>query len=59
MDPGVSTFRPDIGAEELEAWFSRHEKLRAAPVTTPEGTLLGMVRRSRVGAVAAARTEAG
>lgn len=59
MDPAVSTFRPDVPAEKLRAYFARHEKLGAAPVTTPEGTLLGMIRRSRLDPAVPVRAGAG
>lgn len=51
MDRAPSTFRPDVPVVEMQRWFARHEDLRAAPVTTPEGRLLGLVTRSRLEAV--------
>ena len=59
MNPAVSTFRPDLPVEELRAYFARHEDVRAAPVTTPEGTLLGTIGRSRLDAAVAVRAGAG
>jgi Mg/Co/Ni transporter MgtE len=51
MNRAPSTFRPDVPVEELQRWFARHEDLKAAPVTTPEGRLLGVIARSRLEAV--------
>jgi CBS domain-containing protein len=51
MNPAPSTFRPDVPVEEMQRWFAEHEKLHAAPVTTPEGRLLGVITRSRLDAV--------
>jgi Mg/Co/Ni transporter MgtE len=44
MEPGPSTVRPDVDAAELAARLAQRE-LRTAIVTTPEGRLVGVVRR--------------
>ncbi len=44
MEPGPSTFRFDTLAAELAERLDRRD-LRAAVVTTPDGTLVGLVRR--------------
>ena len=44
MDAGPSTVRPDITATDLLKRLQRR-KLTSALVTTPEGTLVGVVRR--------------
>jgi Mg/Co/Ni transporter MgtE len=47
MDPAPSTFRPDVPVEEMARFLDEHE-LRTALVTTPEGVLLGLLRRERL-----------
>jgi Mg/Co/Ni transporter MgtE len=59
MDTAPSTFRPDVPVEELKGWFARHDDLRAAPVTTPEGRLLGTITRTRLDAALEASTATG
>lgn len=44
MEPGPSTIRPDSALEPL-AERMRRDDLTSLPVTTPEGELLGVVRR--------------
>ena len=44
MEPGPSTIRPDTGLEPLAERLRKNE-LTCLPVTTPEGELLGIVRR--------------
>jgi CBS domain-containing protein len=44
MEPGPSTIRPDTALEAL-AERMRRADLACLPVTTPEGELLGIVRR--------------
>src|SRR3954447_9392009 len=44
MEPGPSTIRPDTGLEPLAERMRKNE-LACLPVTTPEGQLLGLVRR--------------
>src|SRR5207302_347566 len=44
MEPGPSTVRPDVEAAQLAAQLAKGE-LRTAIVTTPEGRLVGVVRR--------------
>jgi CBS domain-containing protein len=44
MEPGPSTIRPDAGLEPLAERMRKNE-LSCLPVTTPEGELLGLVRR--------------
>jgi predicted transcriptional regulator len=45
MEPGPSTVRADSKLEQLVARMRRHN-LHAMVVTTPEGRLLGVVRRA-------------
>ena len=47
MEPGPSTVRPDRPVDQLLERLARQE-LRFAIVTTPEGRLLGVVRRDEV-----------
>jgi rhodanese-related sulfurtransferase len=47
MEGGPSTLRPNVRAEEL-AEHMRHKGLRYAIVTTPEGRLVGVARRTDV-----------
>jgi rhodanese-related sulfurtransferase len=44
MEPGPSTTRPHISREELASQFQRTET-NTAIITTPEGELIGVVRR--------------
>lgn len=44
MDPGPSTVRPDVDAAELAERLSKRALLTAI-VTTPDGRLIGVVRR--------------
>ena len=45
MEPGPSTTRPDTPPDKLLATLQR-ANLTTAVITDPEGTLLGVVRRS-------------
>jgi CBS domain-containing protein len=47
MEPGPSTVRPDVEPAELAERLATRD-LRTAIVTTPEGRLLGVVRREDV-----------
>jgi Mg/Co/Ni transporter MgtE len=51
MEPGPSTVRPDITAAELAERLAKRD-LRTAIVTTPEGRLIGVVRRADLEAAA-------
>jgi Mg/Co/Ni transporter MgtE len=42
MKPGPSTFRPSVSAPEMVEFMRKHD-LEAAPVTTSEGVLIGVV----------------
>jgi CBS domain-containing protein len=53
MDPAPSTFRPDVPAEQMRDWFSKHD-LPSALVTTPEGKLAGVISVRRLEAELAA-----
>ena len=55
MEPGPSTIRPDMELEPL-AERMRKRDLTGLPVTTPEGELLGVVRRDDLEAALASRT---
>lgn len=59
MARAPSTFRPDVPAKEMQRWFAGHEDLSAAPITTPEGRLLGVITRSRLDAVVPASSGTG
>ncbi|MGH2689510.1 MAG: CBS domain-containing protein [Actinomycetota bacterium] len=59
MNPAPSSFRPDVPVEELRRWMGRHPDVPAAPVTSPEGRILGTVSRSRLDALHLAGTAAG
>jgi CBS-domain-containing membrane protein len=48
MEPGPSTVRYDLEADELRERLEKRE-LRTAIVTTPEGKLVGVVRRADLG----------
>jgi len=52
MEPGPSTIRADSDIEPLAARM-REQDLTSLPVTTPEGELLGLVRRDDVEAALA------
>ena len=58
MEEGPSTVRPDTHAEDL-ARRLRDRDLRTAVVTTPEGRLLGVVRRSELETLLAGPTPTG
>ena len=47
MDPGPSTYRPDLTAQEMAKRMADAE-LHTAPVTLSDGRLVGMVRREDV-----------
>lgn len=51
MDPGPSTYRPDITADEM-AQRMRDAELTNAPVTSSDGRLIGLVLRKDVEAAA-------
>jgi Mg/Co/Ni transporter MgtE len=57
MEPGPSTIRPDAALEPL-AERMRSSKVTTLPITTPEGRLLGVIRREDLVA-ATAPPEAG
>jgi CBS domain-containing protein len=44
MSPGPSTFRPHVSLTEMLEYMGRDD-LRTAPVTTPDGRLVGLVIR--------------
>ncbi len=44
MEPDPSTFRPDVPISELHEYFQKHTLWRA-PITTPAGMLVGLLRR--------------
>ena len=48
MSPGPSTVRPDMAVGELRERLDDRE-LRTALVSTPEGKLIGVVKRSALG----------
>jgi CBS domain-containing protein len=45
MEPAPSTFRPHATREEM-AGYMQKKKLKMALVTTPDGKLLGLLRRA-------------
>jgi Mg/Co/Ni transporter MgtE len=45
MRPGPSTFRPFVAIEEMAEYMIEHD-LESAPVTTSDGRLVGLLRRS-------------
>ena len=45
MRPGPSTFRPFVAIEEMAEYMIEHD-LESAPVTTSDGKLVGLLRRS-------------
>ncbi len=45
MRPGPSTFRPFVAIEEMAEFMIAHD-LESAPVTTSDGRLVGLLRRS-------------
>jgi CBS domain-containing protein len=47
MDPGPSTVRPDLPVDELRKRLDDKE-LKTAIVSTPEGKLIGVVKRSQL-----------
>ena len=44
MGPGPSTFRPNVDIREMAHFMAEHD-LASAPITTPEGRLVGMLMR--------------
>jgi Mg/Co/Ni transporter MgtE len=44
MRPGPSTFRPHVAAKEMAEYLTKHD-LETAPVTTPDGRLVGVLYR--------------
>ena len=44
MRPGPSTFRPNVDIREMAHFMAEHD-LASAPITTPEGRLVGMLMR--------------
>jgi CBS domain-containing protein len=44
MRPGPSTFRPNVDIREMAHFMAEHD-LASAPITTPEGRLVGMLIR--------------
>ncbi|MEX2045895.1 MAG: CBS domain-containing protein, partial [Chloroflexota bacterium] len=44
MRPGPSTYRANVTAEKMLG-VMRQKEIRTAPVTRPDGTLIGLVRR--------------
>lgn len=57
MEPGPSTFRPHIPADELFDYMEK-KKIRSALVTTTEGKLIGLVRREELKSVASGHEHA-
>ena len=51
MRPGPSTFRPNVPIEEMAEHMIEHDQ-ESAPITTPEGRLMGMLRRQDAAKVA-------
>lgn len=45
MELGPSTFRPGVATDEMEEYFEKHD-LASAPITTPDGVLVGLLRRA-------------
>jgi Mg/Co/Ni transporter MgtE len=45
MELGPSTFRPSVPLAEMAEYFEQNE-LANAPITTPDGVLVGMLRRA-------------
>jgi CBS domain-containing protein len=60
MDPGPSTFRPNVSADEM-ARYMRENDLHQALISTPDGVLLGLLFREDIEVVGdgAAVTENG
>ena len=48
MEPGPSTIRPHVPVEEVRHQMEEHE-LQTMLVTSPEGRLIGVIRREDVG----------
>ena len=44
MRPGPSTFRPNVDIREMAHFMAEHD-LASAPITTPDGGLVGMLMR--------------
>jgi CBS-domain-containing membrane protein len=49
MSPGPSTVRPDMAVDELRERLDERD-LKTAVVSTPEGKLIGVVKRADLGA---------
>ncbi len=45
MDPGPSTFRPDVALEEMTAYMQQRQ-LDSVLITTADGRLLGILQRT-------------
>ena len=45
MELGPSTFRPNVRLDEMSAYFREHD-LAGAPITTPDGVLVGWLRQN-------------
>jgi Mg/Co/Ni transporter MgtE len=45
MEPGPSTFRPDVALEEMTAFMQQHQ-LGSAVITTADGKLVGVLQRT-------------
>jgi Mg/Co/Ni transporter MgtE len=46
MTKGPSTFRPSVPISEMAEYFRKHT-LDSAPITTPDGRLIGLLRRDQ------------
>lgn len=58
MRPGPSTFRANVPIAEMSDYMTEHD-LVSSPITTPEGTLIGLLlREDAVKAARAARSQA-
>ena len=44
MQPGPSTFRPNVSIEEMAAFMSKHDLVNS-PITTSDGRLVGLLRK--------------
>jgi Mg/Co/Ni transporter MgtE len=45
MRPGPSTFRPNVPIEEMGGYMMQHD-LISSPITTADGRLVGLLRRT-------------
>jgi CBS domain-containing protein len=45
MELGPSTFRPNVPIAEMQKYFQEHA-LSSAPISTPDGVLVGLLRRA-------------